>query len=472
MMSQKISIKEVQLFERDITLRLPFKFGAVTLTQAPQAFVRCRIELETGEMSWGMSAEMMAPKWFDKNPALTNDQNIDQLRSALHLYRDAILGNGTETAFGHYASLYNSHLSAGDNLGLNPITASFGPALIDRAVIDALCRANSISFATAMQNNLAGIQPGVLLPEFIGFNFDQFLSTLKPATQLHARHTVGMADPLNHYDQPLASRLNDGLPETLEDVIKTYGITYFKIKVGGNLNEDINRLKDIARILDTSPTPYLATLDGNEQYDNVDGVIELLRMMKGDADLKRLCSSTLFIEQPIQRATALERDVSTLANDFPVIIDESDADLSAFPLARQKGYSGVSSKSCKGFYKSLINLARCQIWSEQDNKPYFMSAEDLTSQAGVSVQQDLALVALLNLGHVERNGHHYVHGMAGADEEEKSRFIEAHPDLYDRKNGQVCIRIEDGMLATGSLQCTGYGVGAEPDWTNMKPIIR
>ena len=41
-----------------------------------------------------------------------------------------------------------------------------------------------------------------------------------------------------------------------------------------------------------------------------------------------------------------------------------------------------------------------------------MSAEDLTTQAGLSVQQDLALVNLLGITHVERNGHHYVNGMA------------------------------------------------------------
>ena len=43
-----------------------------------------------------------------------------------------------------------------------------------------------------------------------------------------------------------------------------------------------------------------------------------------------------------------------------------------------------------------------------------MSAEDLTTLAGVSVQQDLALVSLLGLTHVERNGHHFIDGMSFA----------------------------------------------------------
>ena len=55
-----------------------------------------------------------------------------------------------------------------------------------------------------------------------------------------------------------------------------------------------------------------------------------------------------------------------------------------------------------------------------------MSAEDLTTQAGIAVQQDLALASLVGATHVERNGHHYVDGMAGAPEQEQlgsSRLI-------------------------------------------------
>ena len=52
-----------------------------------------------------------------------------------------------------------------------------------------------------------------------------------------------------------------------------------------------------------------------------------------------------------------------------------------------------------------------------------MSAEDLTTQAGLSVQQDLALVNLLGITHVERNGHHYVNGMAALPRAEQQAFL-------------------------------------------------
>ena len=73
-----------------------------------------------------------------------------------------------------------------------------------------------------------------------------------------------------------------------------------------------------------------------------------------------------------------------------------------------------------------------------------MSAEDLTTQAGLAVQQDLALVALLGLGHVERNGHHYVRGLAALPLTEQAAFLAAHPDLYVRDGDLVRLRIDRG----------------------------
>lgn len=466
----RLQVTDIQLFERDVTLRLPFRFGMVTLREAPQAFVRCRVRTEEGAEGWGLAAELMVPKWFDKTPDLSNEENFDQLRLALDLYANAILGNGRNTAFGHHATLYESHLKSGADHGLNPLAAGFGPAMIDRAVMDALCRLGSVSLADAMKVDLAGLTPDVLLGDFAGFDMAGFLTALNPSDTVQARHTIGMIDPLTAADQAPEDRVGDGLPETLEEVIAAYGHTFFKIKVGGDLAADIDRLKAIASVLDRLCPDYKATLDGNEQFDDVDGVIELLEAMRAEPALRRLYGSVLFVEQPIHRSQALERDVSALAQHLPVIIDESDATLASFAEARARGYCGVSSKNCKGFYKSLVNLARCQIYSGRDERGFFMSAEDLTCQAGVGVQQDLALVALLGLTHVERNGHHYVNGMAGASQEEQALFLDRHPDLYRRVNGRVCTHIENGEFAIKSLQCIGFGTAAEPDWSTMREM--
>jgi len=436
----KFSVKELSFFERDVRLRMPFRFGVVTLTEAPQAFVRARIALQDGRESEGAAAELLAPKWFDKNPALSNDDNFEQLRASMRTARKQYLDSGLHSAFGH------SRPTVG-------LVENFGPALVDRALLDALCRALGISFYQAVRTNI----PGITFP---GLDMPRFLAGLKPAAQIAARHTVGLVDPLASSEK----RVNDGLPESLEEVIVRYGHRWFKLKVGGDIEADLERLGAIASVLDRMNHPYHASLDGNEQYEDVQGVLELWRRVRAQPALERLAGSVVFIEQPIKRQNALEADVSALAAEKPVIIDESDDSLDAFPRARELGYRGVSSKTCKGIYKSLINAARCAAWGSG----YFMSGEDLTVQAGLAVQQDLALVSILGLTHVERNGHHYVNGMAGLPAGEQDRFLKSHEDLYERSHGAVRLRIQNGNIRINSLDCPGYATRAMPDWQEMR----
>jgi hypothetical protein len=468
----RVTVREVRLAERDVRFRMPFRFGVVTLTESPQVFVRARVALDDGREGWGMAAEMLAAKWFDKTPALTNEDNFVQLRTSLRICADLYLGDRTaRTPFGLFAAHYPAQVAACGAKQLNPLVASYGPALVDRAVLDAVCRLQGASFFDAVRANVPGIAPAELAPDLAGFDFDAFLRGLRPLASVHARHTVGLVDPITAADQSAKTRVNDGLPETLEEVVTEYGHSYFKLKVGGDVRADLARLTAIAAVLDRADAPYHATLDGNEQYANVDAIAELWSAMERAPALRRLVASTLFIEQPITRKAALDADVSALSARRPVIIDESDGQIDSFVAARARGYRGVSTKSCKGFYKSLVNAARCAQWNAAGGTPIsFMSAEDLTTQAGVSVQQDLALVALLGLEHVERNGHHYVNGMAALPIGEQNAFLKAHPDLYARIAGAVRLRILEGRLAIGSLSCPGYAVAAEPDWATMRPL--
>jgi L-alanine-DL-glutamate epimerase-like enolase superfamily enzyme len=439
----RLRVSEVRLLEGDVRLRLPFRFGVVTLAEAAQAFVRVRITLEDGRSGWGAAAELLAPKWFDKDPALTNPQNAEQLRESLRIARSLYTeGRLAHTAFRLFADNYHFQIAQCGRQSLNPLVAGFGPALLDRAVLDALCRLLGVSFYDAMRTNLAGVAPAAFLAEFAGFDGDAFLAALRPSDGLHARHTVGLVDPITAADQPAGARLDDGLPETLEEVVAAYGHTYFKLKVSGDVDADVARLSAIARVLDRLPQAYHVTLDGNEQYDGVDGVLDLWRALQRTPALRRLADAILFVEQPITRRNALLRDLGAVGALRPVIIDESDADLDAFPEARARGYRGVSSKACKGLYKSLLNAARCAMWNQEPASPgYFMSAEDLTAQPGLALQQDLALVSLLGLGHVERNGHHYVRGLSARPAGEQAAWLAAHPDLYVRDGDLVRVRI-------------------------------
>ena len=434
-------ILSIDLLERDVRLRMPFRFGVVTLTESPQAFVRARIRLVDGRQAEGAAAELLAPKWFDKNPALSNEDNFEQLRGSLRSARGRYLASGVRTAWAH-------------SMPATGLVENYGPALLDRALLDALCRAIGMPLYEVIRRNLVGAG------SFEGMDLEAFFSTLKPSTSIAARHTVGMVDPITAADQ--TQRVNDGLPETLEEVVARYGHHWFKLKVGGDMKADVERLSAIASVLDRIPEPYHASLDGNEQYDDFEGVAALWSKMKAEARFKRLVESIIFFEQPVKRQKALQEKVAGI--DKPVIIDESDDSMDAFPRARALGYKGVSSKTCKGIYKSLINGARCAAWGDG----FFMTGEDLTIQAGLALQQDLALVSLLGIRHVERNGHHYVNGMADLPQGEQDAFLAAHADLYERSHGAVRVRIANGQLSIGSLDCAGYASAAMPDWKSMK----
>lgn len=468
MTAPRLKLVDLRAYERPVTLRLPFRFGVVTLREAPQLFVRARIRLADGREGEGIAAELLVPKWFDKSPNLTNDDNFNQLRRSLVISQRHAKSIGEQTAFGITASADAGHRAECAKAGLNGLVASFGQALTERAIIDALGRLEGASAAALVRADRLGITTA-LTPDLAGFDLGKFLGARKTADTVAARHTVGLVDAITRADTA-GKRLDDGLPESLEEVIAVYGQRYFKLKVGGKVDDDIERLAQIAAVLDGDAGDYKATLDGNEQYENVDAVLALWRRMGEDKRLAKLKASLLLIEQPIARAEALSKPVHPLAADIAVEIDESDSDFDVFARARALGYTGISSKSCKGFYRALLNSARVAMYGAEGGR-FVMSAEDLTTQGGIAVQQDLVLASLVGATHVERNGHHYVDGMAGAPQSEQDAFLKAHGDLYARAaNGRARLSIVNGDISLRSIaQASGLASAVMPDWSAMRP---
>ena len=288
------------------------------------------------------------------------------------------------------------------------------------------------------------------------------------------RHTVGLLDPITAADRDGAA-VQDGLPETLEDYLEQDGIAYLKIKVAGRLDEDVARLEAIAALLDRYDRPFCISLDGNEQYRDPGDFLALIERIRTATRLRRLYAQIMFIEQPLDRAVALDPAIgpalTALSRDKPVIIDEADGWLTAFREAVALGYRGTSHKNCKGVYKSLHNMALAAAHNERAGRPeLFLSAEDLSNVPVVALQADLAVVATLGITHVERNGHHYFRGLGHLGAAEKEQALARHPDLYERHGDEVFLRITDGALDCGSLQVPGMGFAALPDMAGLTPV--
>src|SRR5262249_36292274 len=147
-----------------------------------------------------------------------------------------------------------------------PLLTQFGTSLVERAMIEAVCRAAGQPFARMLWTNELGIRLGEVHPALAGLAPADLLPP-SPRTQILARQTVGLADPPLDADVAPAERLDDGLPQSLAACIQTYGLRHFKIKLSGALDSDVERLRRLAEVIEThAPADYAFSLDGNEQF--------------------------------------------------------------------------------------------------------------------------------------------------------------------------------------------------------------
>jgi hypothetical protein len=454
-MAPRLKLRDISFFERPVQFARPFRFGAVTVNATPQLFVRVEIEVEGKGTAVGASAEMMVPKWFDKRLELSPAQTVDGLRRSLEIARGLYLAEtGLRPAFGLHASCIGAQVKACAEENIPPLAAAFGPAEIDKAILDALLRAVGASFFDGMAANIAGVD-GRMSLDLTGAEIAAFLKTRTPLPRVAIRHTVGLDDKIEG---------EGGVADARENA----GACYFKLKLSGDPEADAARLARIGTELRRLQHDCKVSLDANEQYADLAALRTLVDRLDRDAKLDPISARLLYIEQPMPRDITWETALGPLA-ERAFIIDEADDSYDTFLKMRPLGYRGISSKSCKGLYKSILNATRAVKWTT-GAETFFITGEDLTCQAGLGVQQDLALGAFLGVTHAERNGHHYVDGFGDTPAAEAQAFAAAHPDLYADAGQGIRLNIHDGDLLTGSLNTVGFATSVHPDWSALRPL--
>lgn len=456
-----LTVLAVDLFERSVPFRQPFRFGAVTLAGADEAFVRVRLAVDQREVE-GWAADLLVGKWFDKRAEISLDAAADGLRRSLRIAAESFLAGGhAPSAYALSCAATPDAVASGLRANLTRLGAGFGPALIDRAILDALGRAFGISVEELVRTNKMGLDASHA-PDLRDVDIARTLSCLKTVRSIALRHTIGLLDPLTDAQSSLAE---DGSPRSLNSAIAAHGLNRFKIKLSGDLQQDLERLANIAALVG-GIAGLSVTLDGNEQFASPDVAEALIRKALEDARTVGLVRAMIYFEQPVPREVALSMPLGGLGARCAVGIDEADDADDAFPRARALGYRVVSSKSCKGVYRALLNAIRVA-----GDWHCFMSAEDLTAQAGIAVQQDLALAGILGLPDCERNGHHFAHSFATTTPTERQRFLHDHGDLYDGDEHAVRLRVSNGRLSLVSvLAAQGFGSAATPDEASLRPL--
>jgi len=227
-MPYRLAVRDISFFERPVSFARPFRFGAVVINATPQVFVRVEIEVEGRGVATGASAEFLVPKWFDKRPHLSPEETVAELRRSLLIARELYLAHsGFETAFGLHAACIGAQIEACAREDIPPLAAAYGPAEIDKAILDALLRCTGANFFDGMVGNIAGVDAR-LSRDLGDEDVSRFLASRKRLERVAIRHTVGMDDRVEG---------EGGVADREENA----GARYFKLKLNGDPAHDADR---------------------------------------------------------------------------------------------------------------------------------------------------------------------------------------------------------------------------------------
>jgi L-alanine-DL-glutamate epimerase-like enolase superfamily enzyme len=406
-----INIKSVSNTTRNYVYRQPMKFGGrvvedvcVLRTEiiATPAGGRKKVK-GIGEMTMGN-----AWAWPSKIPGKVTLKLLIELanRLAVRVENAGLCGDPLQISH-QMASLremvteeMNQEFKIAERIP--KLAAMLASSPLEAAIHDAFGRLHGRNSFDLMNSEFLNEDLSAYLgEEFAGKYPSDYLSS-KPKPTMPLYHLVGALDPLSSQD--LKSRLNDGWPETLEEWLQSDGITHLKIKLdGNNVDWDVGRIVEVTRICEAIAPErnWKLSFDFNEQCPNEDYVIDLLERIER---LSKLSFDRLqYIEQPTPRdlTQRTEMTVHRIARLRPVVIDESLTDLESLRLARQRGYTGLALKACKGHSECLLMGAAGAEYK------MFTCVQDLTCIGGSFLHSASIASRLPKVAAIEGNGRQY-----------------------------------------------------------------
>lgn len=469
-----LSVQTVDSYAVNMDRRMPFHFGNVTVTKGPQVLVEVTLSVDSTEET-GLAMGAAAPMWFFKDPDMSIEEGCEAVFDLTETVGEQSLNLPPQPSpFALWKELYQAVDSWAEDTNLPPLFWNYGVSLIEQAVLDAFCRETDTSFPDALEENTLGIELGAIHDDLTGREPRDLLPD-RPLRSTAIRHTIGLGDPLTPREISSEERLNDGLPQALSEYIEQQGVDHFKIKLAAEPS-DADRLAAIRAVIDSRLDDYAFTLDANEQYESVAQFRSHWETLQADDDLQGFFDHLLYIEQPLPRDQAFTEATAQVFDEWetrpPVIIDESDDRLESLPRALDIGYAGTSHKNCKGVFKGIAN--RCLLAhrrEKDDERNYLMSGEDLTTLGPVELQEDLVVMSVLGMDHVERNGHHYFPGLGMLPADLQDAVLAAHGDLYVRhSDGFPTLDIEGGRIELDSILEAPFGYDVDVDPSRFIPV--
>jgi L-alanine-DL-glutamate epimerase-like enolase superfamily enzyme len=444
-----IRIEHVSHSYEDYLYRAPIKFGGVAVDRATLLNVEIRVRTLGGKSAAGFGSMSLGNVWSFPSRVLTYDDTLAAMKALAEQIARVTsecsetghpidLTHALEPAYRQASITVSSALKLKEPIPWLAALVTASP--FDAALHDGFGKVHGLSsYHTYGPELLAHDLGHYLGADYRGERLDRYISR-EPQPRLPLYHLVGALDPLTAAD--VQKPINDGLPETLPEWIRSDGLTHLKIKLNGDdLGWDVDRVVSVDRVAAETQRPRGITqwhysLDFNERCPNVGYLLEFLRKLQelAPAGFDRV----QYIEQPTARDLKANRAnvMHEAAKLRPIVIDESLIDLESLLLARDMGYTGAALKACKGQSQSLLLAAAAQ------KLGMFLCVQDLTCP-GASLIHSAGLASHIpGVAAIESNARQYV---PAANAPWASRF----PGIF---------HITDGTMATGEL--TGPGLGA------------
>lgn len=437
-----IAIKDITTESRAFMYRSPMKFGGRVVEDC--TVLRCNVAVTagssrkkvvgTGEMTMGN-----AWAWPSKIPAPLTLKLLLELAERLVDHARALAPSGDPLQITHQLAKERDAIAADFAKERNlqepipKLAVMLAVSPLEAAIHDAFGRAHGRNSFDCMTSEFLNEDLSAYLgEEFVGSYPDKYLSA-KPKPTMPLYHLVGALDPLS--DDDLRTKVGDGLPETLEQWLQTDGISHLKIKLAGNdLDWDVGRIIEVNRVAEkvAPERKWRVSLDFNEQCPNEDYVLDLIER------IERLSRPALdrvqYIEQPTPRDLTLrtEMTVHRIARLRPIVIDESLTDLESLRLARQRGYTGIALKACKGQSECLLMAAAA------GHHQMFTCVQDLTCIGGSFLHSASLASRLPGVVAIEGNGRQYC--PAGNE-----AYMASYAPMFRVRYGTIPTQLLDGV---------------------------
>lgn len=440
-----IRIQNVRTSRVNYKYRTPMKFGGRTVTECYLLNVECDVVARDGRVTSGFGSMPLSNTWAYPSAVLDYDQTLASMTALAD--RCAKICEGY-TEFGHPVEigmeLEEQFLGAAIRLSKELELAEAIPKLatlvtgsaFDAAIHDAFGKAHGQNCYHTYGRGYMSYDLGAYMGNsFEGAWLDQYVNR-EPVPRLPLYHLVGALDPLTPAD--VVTPIGDGLPENLPEWIRRDGLSHLKIKLNGDdPSWDLERIIAVDRIASGTfeDTQWRYSLDFNERCQNVDYLIDLLKILRERSPLG--FERVQYVEQPTARDLKAnpQNRMHAAAKLRPVVIDESLTDYESLILAQEMGYTGVALKACKGQSQSLLLAAAAR------KLGLFLCVQDLTCP-GASLIQSASLAA-------------HITGVSGIEANSRQYCPVANLGWEDRFPG--IFRIHGGEMETSRLCLPGLG---------------